>query len=101
MDIAAVTLLLSTQDDRFLEDHTLEFLDLAYQIIYPDNCLCTFYYVELNTSTKAKFSSEDPRGNFCEYVEWALVQWITIHHQPHGRGQPRSSMNGYWMFRMM
>ncbi len=70
MDIPAVNLLCLEQKDRSLEDHKREFLDLALQTHYLDSCLCTFYYVGLNTSTKA---GEGPWGSFATFVEWVLV----------------------------
>lgn len=69
MDLPDVQLLCLEQKDLSLEDHTRYFLDLAYLTHYPDSCLCTFYYVELNTLTKAKLSGEDHQGSFAAYVE--------------------------------
>lgn len=61
MNIPTVKLLCLEQEDRSLKDHTREVLNLAYQTHYLDSCLCTFYYVRLNTSTKSKLSREGPR----------------------------------------
>lgn len=47
MDLAAVRrLLLLTQDDRSLKDHTSYFLDLAYQTHYPDSALISFFMLD-------------------------------------------------------
>ncbi|KAI2645096.1 RecQ-mediated genome instability protein 1 [Labeo rohita] len=35
---------------------------------YPDDCLCTFYKVSLNTTTQAKLSGYGPRRSFDDYV---------------------------------
>lgn len=72
MDIPAVHLLLLEQRDRSLEDHTRYFFDLAYLTHPLDSCLCTLYFVGVNTLTKAKLSGEDHRGSFAAYVEQVL-----------------------------
>ncbi len=72
MDLPSVKLLCLEQEDRSLEDHTRDFLHLANQTYYPDSCLCTFYFVGLNNSTKAKLSGKGPRGSFAAFVEWVL-----------------------------
>ncbi len=77
-------LLLLEQGESALEDHTRDFLDLAYLTHYPDDCLCTFYKVSLNLN--------GPRRNFAAYVEWVLVscnsafinrpRWQGFHQPP-------------------
>lgn len=42
MDLPAVSLLLLEQRDRFLKDHTRNFLDLAFLIHFPNSPLCVF-----------------------------------------------------------
>lgn len=49
MDLPAVCL---TQDDHSLGDHTSEFLDLAYQTLYRDSALISFYWTGLNPHIK-------------------------------------------------
>lgn len=72
MDLPDVQLLCLEQKDRSLEDHTRCFFDLAYLTHPPDSCLCTLYFVGVNTLTKAKLSGEDHRGSFAAYVEQVL-----------------------------
>lgn len=52
MDLPAVCLLHLTQDDHSLGDHTSEFLDLAYQTLYPDSPFISFYWTGLNPHIK-------------------------------------------------
>ncbi|KAL0165522.1 hypothetical protein M9458_037366 [Cirrhinus mrigala] len=47
------------------EDHTTDFVFLANLTHYPDNCLCSFYHMGLNTATRAQL--------LAAYVEWVLV----------------------------
>lgn len=51
MDLPAVFLLF-TQNDRSLEDHTCEFLDLANHTHYPDSTLISFFWTGLNEQVK-------------------------------------------------
>ncbi len=62
--------LLLKQEDRSLEDYTRDFLDLAHLTHYLDSCLCVFYYVGLNTTTKAKLSRCGPRGELRQ-LSWS------------------------------
>ncbi|ROL55365.1 Asc-type amino acid transporter 1 [Anabarilius grahami] len=61
------------EGDRSLEEHLEEFLDLADQTTFLDDCLCTFLCIGLNTTTRAQLSGEAPRGSFATFVEWVLV----------------------------
>ncbi|KAI2644379.1 tRNA (guanine-N(7)-)-methyltransferase [Labeo rohita] len=73
MDDPAVLVLLLEQGDRSFEDHTTDFVFLANCTNYPDNCLCSFYFAGLNTTTRAQLSGEGPRESLATYVEWVLV----------------------------
>lgn len=73
MDIPAVRLLCLEQGNCFLEEHVEEFIDLTYQSTFPDNCLCSFLYASLNTTTMAQLSGEGPQGSLVELVEWVLA----------------------------
>ncbi|KAI2650713.1 Protein PHOTOPERIOD-INDEPENDENT EARLY FLOWERING 1 [Labeo rohita] len=73
MDDPAVLVLLLEQGDRSLEDHTTDFVFLTNYTHYPDNCLCSFYFAGLNTTTRAQLSGDGPRESFAAYVEWVLV----------------------------
>ncbi|ROL54904.1 hypothetical protein DPX16_12773 [Anabarilius grahami] len=53
--------------------HLEEFLDLAHQTTFPDDCLCTFLHIGLNTTTQAQLSREPPQGSFSVFVEWVLA----------------------------
>ncbi|KAL0177682.1 hypothetical protein M9458_026576, partial [Cirrhinus mrigala] len=70
MDDPAVLILLLEQGDRSLEDHTKDFVFLANYTHYPDNCLCSFYFAGLNTTTRVQLSGEGPRESLATYVEW-------------------------------
>ncbi|KAL0192919.1 hypothetical protein M9458_011215 [Cirrhinus mrigala] len=73
MNDPAVLVLLLEQGDRSLEDHTTDFVFLTNYTHFPDNCLCSFYFAGLNTTTRAQLSGDGPRENFAAYVEWVLV----------------------------
>ncbi|KAL0154071.1 hypothetical protein M9458_050624, partial [Cirrhinus mrigala] len=73
MDDTAILVLLLEQGDRSLEDHTTDFVFLTNYTHYPDNCLCSFYFAGLNTTTRAQLSGDGPRESFAAYVEWVLV----------------------------
>ncbi|KAI2661132.1 Cell surface glycoprotein 1 [Labeo rohita] len=73
MDNPAVLLLLLEQRNRFLVDHTRDFVHLVTLTHYPDSSLCTFYRAGLNIATKAQLSGEGPRESFADYIEWVLV----------------------------
>uniref|UniRef100_A0A672PX96 Uncharacterized protein n=1 Tax=Sinocyclocheilus grahami TaxID=75366 RepID=A0A672PX96_SINGR len=73
MDYPAFQILLLEQGERSLEDHTNDFLSLAQLTHYPDNCLCTFYRVGLNATTRAQLSGDGPRESFATFIEWVLV----------------------------
>ncbi|KAL0172993.1 hypothetical protein M9458_033304, partial [Cirrhinus mrigala] len=45
-------LLLLEQGDQSLEDHTRLFLVLANHTSYPDDALCSFYEMSLNTTCR-------------------------------------------------
>ncbi|KAI2644887.1 Transposon Ty3-G Gag-Pol polyprotein [Labeo rohita] len=72
MDPAVLVLLLE-QGDRSLEDHTTDFVFLTNYTHYPDNCLCSFYFAGLTTTTRAQLSGDGPRESLAVYVEWVLV----------------------------
>ncbi|KAI2653668.1 Zinc metalloprotease ZmpB [Labeo rohita] len=73
MDDPAVLVLLLEQGDRSLEDHTTDFVFLTNYTHFPDNCLCSFYFAGLNTTTRAQLSGDGPRESFATYVDWVLV----------------------------
>jgi len=73
MDIPAVKLLFLEQREWSLEEHLEEFLDLAHQTTFPDNCLSSFLLAGPNTATRAQLSREAPQGSFTGYLEWVLV----------------------------
>ncbi len=68
MHIPAVQLLCLEQEGRSLENHMMEFLDLAY--VMSDYVT---YYVGLNNSTKAKLSRDASSREF--YGVGAGEQW--------------------------
>lgn len=45
-----------------------EFLNLAHQATFPDDCLCSFLIAGLNTTTRAQLSGEGPRGSLVEFL---------------------------------
>ncbi|KAI2666632.1 APO protein 3, mitochondrial [Labeo rohita] len=59
MNDPAVLILLLEQGDCSLEDHTEDFVFLANYTHYPDNCLYSFYFAGLNTTTQAQLSGDD------------------------------------------
>ncbi len=69
MDIPAVQLLCLEQQDRSLEDHTRDFLDLACLKHFPDRSLGIFYITSLSERCKARLPANGPEENF---VEWVL-----------------------------
>ncbi len=73
MDDPAVLVLLLEQGDRSLEDHTEDFVFLANNTHYPDNCLCTFYRAGLNNTTRGQLSGDGPRESLAAFIEWVLV----------------------------
>ncbi|ROL42328.1 hypothetical protein DPX16_8207, partial [Anabarilius grahami] len=73
MDSPSFLLICREQGNRSIEAHIAEYLDLAHQLSFLDNCLCSFLFVGLNASTKAQLSEEGPRGSFAAYVEWVLA----------------------------
>lgn len=97
------TQLLRTQDGRSLEDHTSEFLVLAYQTHYLDSALISFYYAGLNEQLKNKIPFYGPWGRFVDLVGLVLSKsgssftvgemedYVVSHshtmdpeHEPHG-----------------
>ncbi len=72
MDIPAVQLLCLEQQDRSLEDHTRDFLDLACLTHFPDRSLCAFYITSLSERCKARLPANGPKENFAACVEWVL-----------------------------
>ncbi|ROL52887.1 hypothetical protein DPX16_8450 [Anabarilius grahami] len=73
MDLPAVQLMWLEQGDRSLEIFLEDYLNLAHQTTFPDDCLCSFLLAGLNTSTSAQLFGEGPRGSFMEFVEWVLA----------------------------
>lgn len=67
--LAAMTL----HENRSPEEHLEEFLGLAHQTTFPDDCLYTFLRTGLDTTTREQLSREGHRGSFMDYVEWVLV----------------------------
>ncbi|XP_052461335.1 uncharacterized protein LOC128019410 [Carassius gibelio] len=67
-------ILLLKQEGRSLEDHTRQFILLAYATSYPDNALCTFYNTSLNSKCRALSSEDGPREDFAAFVEWTLAR---------------------------
>ncbi|XDV26120.1 hypothetical protein PO909_029904 [Leuciscus waleckii] len=65
MDFPAVRLMCLEQEDRSLEEHLEEFLDLAHLTTFPDDCLCGFLLHGLNAVTTAQLSAS--------FVEWVLA----------------------------
>ncbi|XP_073699617.1 uncharacterized protein [Garra rufa] len=72
MDLPAVQLLCLKQQDRSLEDHTRDFLDLACLTHFPDRSLSVFYHASLSEPCKARLPANGPREDFAAFVEWAL-----------------------------
>lgn len=73
MDLPAVCFLCLEQGDCSLKGFIKEFLNLANQANFPDDCLCSFLIAGLNTTTRAQLSREGPRGSLVEFEEWVLV----------------------------
>ncbi len=68
----AVQLLCLEQQDRPLEDHTRDFIDLACLTHFPDRSLCVFYITSLSEWCKARLPADGPKENFAACVEWVL-----------------------------
>ncbi|ROL50051.1 hypothetical protein DPX16_5810 [Anabarilius grahami] len=62
-------LLLLHQGNRSIEDHTQDFLDLAYQTDFPDKSLAGFFRASLNAPLKNQLF----RGTLAYMVEQALL----------------------------
>ncbi len=85
MNGPAVLVLLLEQGDHSLEDHTKDFMFLSNYTHYPDNCLCSFYQAELNTSTWAQLSGDGPRESIAAFIEWVVVSCeskLTVDPEP-------------------
>lgn len=74
MDLAVVQILLLSQEDCSLEEHTESFIGLVYLVSSDDDSLCVFFWAGLNVQTKAHLLGDDPQGTFIEYVDWVLRQ---------------------------
>ncbi|KAI2668955.1 Accumulation-associated protein [Labeo rohita] len=68
-----VLLILLKQGERSLEDHTRDYLSLSEHSDFPDSSLCKFYFIGLNTTTKALLSGEGPQESLPDYIEWVLA----------------------------
>lgn len=79
----AAKLLCLEQKDCSLEENLEEFLSLVAATTFPDNCLCSFLNVGLNTATSEQLSEDGPRGSFTRYVEWVLLSCVLTLTQPH------------------
>ncbi|ROL50984.1 hypothetical protein DPX16_14515 [Anabarilius grahami] len=69
MDFPPVKLKCLEQGETSIKKHLEEFLDLVHQTTFPDYCLSSFLYVELNATTRAQLSGKGPRGSFASYVD--------------------------------
>lgn len=65
------------------EEFKEEFLALAHQTTFLDDCLCSFLNTGLNTVTRAQLSGEGLQGSLVEFMEWVLASC----------GSPLSSQN--------
>ncbi len=70
MDNPAVQLLCLEQQDRSLEDHTRDFIDLECLTHFLDRSLCIFYITSLSERCKACLPANGPREDFASFVEW-------------------------------
>ncbi len=68
----AVQLLCLEQQDRPLEDHTSDFIDLACLTHFPDRLLCVFHITSLSQRCKVRLPAGSPKENFAACVEWVL-----------------------------
>ncbi|XP_016107777.1 uncharacterized protein, partial [Sinocyclocheilus grahami] len=50
-----------------------DFLSLSHLTHYPDNCLCSFYQVGLNATTRVQLSKDGPRESLAAFIKWVLV----------------------------
>lgn len=73
MDLPAVQLLCLEQQDRSLEDHTVDFLDLVCLMPNSDCSLCIFYLTSLSKQSKAHLPANGPIKDFAMFVEWVLM----------------------------
>ncbi|ROI15684.1 hypothetical protein DPX16_20222 [Anabarilius grahami] len=69
----AVSLLCLEQKDRSLEEHTMDFLELACLTHYPDRSLCVFYIASLSERSRARLPGSGPQKDFAACVEWVLI----------------------------
>lgn len=87
MDQPAVCILLLTQNERSLEDHTSKFLDLVSHTHYPDSARISFNWTGFNAHIKqlAPLLVNGPQEEFKNFIELVLsfMKWLLIHS---GRG---------------
>lgn len=60
------------QEDRPLEIHIKDFLDLACLTNFTDHALCVFLKTSLNDRSWARLPKGGHENNFAAYVEWVL-----------------------------
>ncbi|KAI2647431.1 Zinc metalloprotease ZmpB [Labeo rohita] len=72
-----VLLILLRQGEHSPEDHTRDYLSLSEHSHFPDSSLCKFYFIGLNTTTKALLSGEGPQESLPDYIEWVLASCVS------------------------
>ncbi len=77
MDIPAVQLLCLEQQDRSLEDHTRDFLDLACLKHFPDRSLGIFYITSLSERCKARLPANGPERRISWSGCWREMDFIS------------------------
>lgn len=72
MDSPSFLLLCLEQGNCSLEAHLTQFLNLAHQSNFPNNCVCTFL-VALKALPKAQLSRKGPQGGCTAFLKWVLA----------------------------